>query len=416
MGMYTIERTGFASTKDVTLALIGDLITQGAFTPVYPLTGGNYVAPTADVFTVILESTSKINPYNASQPYRIAFMTHATQNADKNTSGRPVAAGSAMSIIVGTSANLKNDGTIRKMAYKLDSKIPVEGTPYGALSWGWTWENSGAPALPAIEGENEYYQRADIFLSTADLGVNLTDGSFDPMNYRLVLTNRGIFWSYYRKTSIENGRHSNWFVIQHSVDKDTGAILGSTAATTNSKRPIFCVFHTSHVAFSPTLPEESIDALGITSGSWSPYYAKLIVNERDIPSLQQGLLKPPVNGAMASQNSLDTLVHKPYLGHFDITDSAAVLNPFKQVSFNENGDYVLSFLNNLNTPRFKYTTELDMVGTISADVVGAGQEFEIQCYGEAQKRVYLGLMANLPYSTGMRVCVLINNPNDATPW
>lgn len=87
-------------------------------------------------------------------------------------------------------------------------------------------------------------------------------------------------------------------------------------------------------------------------------------------------------------------------------DSHAIFNGTEQVSLTEDKTYLLSFPHNLTTPRFRYTEELDMIGTTSADVVMAGQEIQFTTYGESGPRTYRALPASGALNTGFRLAVL----------
>ena len=54
-----------------------------------------------------------------------------------------------------------------------------------------------------------------------------------------------------------------------------------------------------------------------------------------------------------------------------------------------------------------------MIGTVSADVVGAATEIDVTVYGEALPRTYHALYPNKAYGTGMRLMVLVANPNES---
>lgn len=85
-------------------------------------------------------------------------------------------------------------------------------------------------------------------------------------------------------------------------------------------------------------------------------------------------------------------------------DYSAIMNAKQQVSVGEGNKYIVTFPNGLNTSRFAYTHEMDMVAYTSADVVSAGSEIPVPVYGE--DRVYIGVNANGPNNTGMRVLFL----------
>lgn len=87
-------------------------------------------------------------------------------------------------------------------------------------------------------------------------------------------------------------------------------------------------------------------------------------------------------------------------------DSHAIFNSTEQVALTEDKTYLLSFPHNLTTPRFRYTEELDMIGTTSADVVMSGQDIQFKTYGESGPRTYRALPANGALNTGLRMAVI----------
>lgn len=356
--MFTIERQGFNTVREMTLALIDDMAANG-FAIKYPLTTGSYVPPTSGTagFKVILETDMPSNAFHSTQPWRIAFEILDTTNSIMSTPQLDDAR--ILACYVGTSSNLADDGTVAKSLFTYQSQI-VKNEPYGNI--GAEWTNKGTQGN--IDATPNHTLSSQGFVNRF-LIENGGMGGIRPLSYRLSITSRGVFIGIWDTRTEETGTAFNWILIQRSVDKDTGAIRGSTPTTLNSTCPVFCVNSVGNNVY------------------------KFIVREKDV-------LSP-------SSRKINTT---------DVEDSPAPLNPEKQVCFNENGDYIITLLNNLTTPRFKYADELDMVGTISADVVGAGQVLEFTTYGETNPRQYLALQSNKPNNTGMRLMVLIDNPNE----
>lgn len=205
-----------------------------------------------------------------------------------------------------------------------------------------------------------------------------SEGAY-PMSYVLTLTNRGIFLAVWEDSQEEIpaaidplGGHGNspvrWFLIQRSVDRVTGHVRGGAAmrgsfdpANETSKCPVYCVGGTNN------------------KNQWY----KFIVRENDVLS--------PSRKKFAIASS---------------TDSSALLNPFEQQSLTETGEFIVTFLNNLSTPRYRYSDELDMIGTVGAEVIGPGTSINVTVYNEAQPRTYTALYSNIPYGKGMRLMVL----------
>ena len=160
------------------------------------------------------------------------------------------------------------------------------------------------------------------------------------------------------------------------MDRVTGHVRGGAALRQDSnplaetsRCPVFCV-----------------------NGTGSPQeFMKFIVREVDVPS--------PSRKKVAGVQS---------------TDSAPLLNTYPQQSLTESGEFIVTFLNNLNTPRFKYSDELDMLGTVSAEVLGAGTSINVNVYDESHQREYTALYSTARYGTGMRLVVLTKMGYDAT--
>lgn len=209
-----------------------------------------------------------------------------------------------------------------------------------------------------------------------------------PMNYVVTLTNRGMFfgvwegsWSVINKsTSRFNNEVDNWFnwcLIQRPVDRVTGKVY------TSGRAPVFC-----------------INSVGYK-------YWKFVVREADVLHPTQGD-KEQESVTLVSGNVV--VQTTPYRVPADqhTTDSFAVLNTTNQIALSEDSKYLVSFLHNLTTPRFRYSQELDMIGQTSADVCMAGNDVIITAYQESTQRYYRALPANKPYNSGLRVVVWRN--------
>ena len=208
-----------------------------------------------------------------------------------------------------------------------------------------------------------------------------------PLNYQLTLTDRGMFfglwegtWSVIQKTKArstsDKDAYFNWFVIQRPVNRYTGAPL------TVGRCPVFC-----------------INSVGYK-------YWKFVVREEDVLHPQQG---DPDNkrdyinatGAIVQES---TPYRIPADSHTQ--DSYAILNTTNQISLTEDSKYLISFVHNLTSPRFRYSEEIDMIGQTSADVCMAGNDLSITSYNESGPRIYRALPSNNPYNTGLRVVAL----------
>lgn len=209
----------------------------------------------------------------------------------------------------------------------------------------------------------------------------VNDAPSYPINTQLTVTDRGIFFgawegnfSVLQKKQL-TGQYDdnvfNWFLIQRPVDRLTGRIL------TTGRAPLFC-----------------INSVGYK-------YHKFIVRESDVFHPSQGPKKEDDNGVLVDWRT-------PADAHSN--DSFAVLNTSNQIALTEDSKYLVSFLHNLTSPRFRYSEELDMLGQTSADVCISGNDLSITAYQESGPRVYKALPSNKPYNTGLRIVVLKDIP------
>lgn len=194
---------------------------------------------------------------------------------------------------------------------------------------------------------------AGAFIFRSDRVLDQAVAEAYPFSYRLTISDHGIVLVVWEDASDNKGTKHSWICVQRPVDRLTGAplIVGHC--------PLFCVF-------------------GLVGDPW-----KFVVREADV-------LKPTI----------------PVPADKDTEDSHAILNSANQVSITENNRYVIAFPNGLNTPRYMYTENLDMIAYCSADVVSAYTDVPILAFGEPTARIYAAMQANAPFNTGMRLLML----------
>lgn len=212
-----------------------------------------------------------------------------------------------------------------------------------------------------------------------------------PLSFMATFTTRGIFfgvwegsWTVMQKSRArqvsEKDAWFNWVLCQRPVDRNTGH------TRTNGQSPVFCV-----------------NSVGYK-------YWKFVVRERDTVHPTQGdrdtkhyvwNKQLAANGGVYEKT---TRFRVPADKHTE--DSHALLNTTEQIALTEDSKYLVSFLYNLTTPRFRYSDELDMIGQTAADVAMASNNLKLKTYGEADDRTYRSLGANLPYNMGLRIVVL----------
>ena len=183
--------------------------------------------------------------------------------------------------------------------------------------------------------------------------VGAGGGSY-PLSYRLVISPRG-FWlgTWEEAVTTESSSFYNWVLVQRPVDRDTGTVL------TTGKSPVWC--------------------LNSTDGN----YYQFVVREIDIN--RPGSRRP---------------------GDSNTTDSEAIINTQDQIRLTEDGKYIVNFPSRLNSSRYRYPHELDMIGATSSKVVSEDSDISLTVYGESSARTYKATQADSANNNGMRIVVL----------
>lgn len=390
VGVYGAVNTTTSNSKYV---LIKNLTTQNAFNPV--IYAGQTVTSTLQngaidgVVTVVSVTSTGATTANVElssnqslpaneplhfvfseqQPWRVAFDCVVNKT---NAAAGP----QQLLAYAATPVQLQDNGSIANIWSANGSSIIDRAGIMGALPTG----TNGTPATgKPQEGFLNREQRVQ------------SNPEVYPLNYAMTLTDRGMFfgvwegtWSTIQKSkarsTTDNDNYFNWFLIQRPVNRYTGKVL------TTGRTPVFCV-----------------NSVGYK-------YWKFIVREEDV--LHPSLGDPDNRREYIAANSVVISESCSYRVPADAhtQDSFAVLNTTNQIALTEDSKYLVSFLHNLTTPRFRYSEELDMIGQTSADVCMAGNDVSITAYGESGPRIYRALPANNPYNSGLRICVLRNIP------
>lgn len=209
--------------------------------------------------------------------------------------------------------------------------------------------------------------RADSNWSCFNIGG--VDPRAIPISFRLSISDHGISFFIWAESFDKAGDCFSWFTIQRPVQKD-GTVV------TTGKSPLFCVFATSGGGSTDIADSENIDA--VENG-----ILQFVVYETDInaPTRPESAVK---------------------VG----PDSRAIINPLQQVALSEENKYIVFFPQGINTQRYAYAYELDMIAYTSADVISQNQVVPIGMYDEGTNREYVGMQANFPKNTGMRIMCL----------
>ena len=312
------------------------------------------------------------------QPYRLKVVVRGAQVAEVYT-------GTELQIPVGGKYSYiwSEDGTTIKDVAGLVGNAPTKVGPKLINDAGVT-TNISTVMVDDTDISQGFINRTIRIGGTADATKWAGNPESYPINYTLTVSQRGVFfgvwesnWSVIQKQKTDKDVYFNWVLIQRPVDRVTGRIL------TTGRCPVFCV------------------------NSVGSKYWKFVVRESDI-------LHPTVGDPDLKFYKFDTSTKKIAVGNSSYRvpadqhsqDSFAILNTTNQIALTEDSKFLISFLHNLTTPRFRYSEELDMIGQTSADVCMATNDISIQAYKESGPRTYRAMPANNEYNTGLRIAVL----------
>lgn len=385
-----ILKEGFPTAGGVTLEVIDQMLDNG-FKAIFPVDGeGVYQRPVGaalEKFVVTLEAGPEVDPLNAvavtpKQPWRINFSV--TDNA-------------TLGVFVGSSAALPADGSIPYTSDTVTTTTTTGATKNTRLVG--AKGIVGADYTPPRKAKSAQSQvDKDFFTDQSEFAPhwnNPTEGFINrrnkvwldiisttppgiggnvaaevlpvypiepekdisntyPLSYYLAITDRGVFLSIWQGSVTDmQGQDFSWLLVQRPVKRDTGVVV------TEGKAPVFCV------------------------NSVGNQINRFVVRESD------------VTDASAIISAVT-----------DTKDGTAIINDKKQVGVSENNQYIVNYPSRLNTPRYAYTYELDMIGFASATVISGTTEVPQTLYGEAEPRTYLGMHSNLPANNGMRIVAL----------
>ena len=350
MAGFVVERHGYTNAADLAKDLITDMIANG-FTEIIPSGGTAFNGASAAVpFHVTLEAGPTIDPLSTTQPWRVMLES-------RNINGGAGAPGEYLGVYVATPLQLNGSGAsadrnvvgtsihYTDITGAIGAQVGVDGTTSPV-----TVDTNG---YAVYTGSNNGTDEPTKGLVNRGQRVG-KNGSVSPLSYSLAISPRGVWVGVWEDaTTAETSMSFNWFLVQRPVDRTTGTVL------TTGKAPVFCLN-------------------GVGGSYW-----QFVVRESDI--LRPGARRPADSSA---------------------TDSESILNTSNQVSLSEDGKYIVTFPSRLNSSRYRYSNELDMIGITSADVVSQYSSVPLTVYGESSARTYKALHANGAGNTGMRVLVL----------
>lgn len=272
-----------------------------------------------------------------------------------------------------------------------------------------------------------------------------------PLTYALTVSDHGIFLAIWDQAFDERQDEMNyispalrWILIQRPVDNKTGATI------TSGKAPVFCVVTTIGSGTIPVNEKVSHRHAGVDY-SLSPNLIKVGETPKEKMFVEDGkgkkedppsVVRPYLFGNPMTWNGdpdtaynwrqyyllanavqihqkfvvCESDVHRPSLivpADQNTEDSNSVLNSNRQVATSEDNKYVITIPKGLNTTRYAYTYELDMIGYTSSDVIGEGTEVDLPLYESSYR--FRALAANRQRNTGMRILYRINTDTDVEP-
>lgn len=436
----TFEKNGYTDFKKLTQDLVTVLLDNG-FVKKFPSAA---ITNTDTKFT--LETDAGVDPLSGSaetkvanrQPWRIHFDCSDTVTlVDPGT----------LRVYIGTHIQLPDSGDIAtayygtvsittsdaekvgkyprksgeltrgyytfdaKSAGKLlsDNEMPI---PFASKNWG-AERIMERMTVAGVDGTDADPNDSNISMLGADLRAV-------PLSFRATTSDHGLALVIWEEGEDLWGNKFSWFVVQRPVDPDSGKPLTNKASPHMLSRcPVFCVYsigggqpaNTSNVLYRETplfagnvfrsRPEMALDP--VTKAEYiDPITGKSTIDDYfDAAQIYQftvrevDVLRPSV----------------PVLATVDTPDHKAIINGKQQVSITEGNQYVISFINDINSDRYLYKEELDMITYASADVISMWSDVTLTPYkvggtGAAISVKYKAMHANMSNNTGMRILIM----------
>jgi len=306
-------------------------------------------------FKVCLSASVACDPLAVEQPWRIVF----TVREDSTASMVGAAIPQYLDVNIATDIQIAKDGNVAFFS-------GVEKTQYqvGALvREGWT----------SIIDDKDTMHRNTFFSYPGMLGQWKSDsvlGKVDPrtmpLSFHLTCAKHGFSLFVMVEGYDHSGRAYSMCTVQRMINSTDGSVI------VGGKSPLFCLY-----SISASIEEDvhSVDQTGDAQ--------ILVIRESDVNS--------PAMYRIASRDTPD--------GH-------RMINPLQQISLTEDEKYVIHLPRNLNSTRFYYAHELDLIEYTAAELTSQYQESPVRLYGEDTDRSYKAMRANGKNNTGMRWAIL----------
>ncbi len=235
-----------------------------------------------------------------------------------------------------------------------------------------------------------------------------------PVSWRGSVTDYGIFLCMW----LEGDEHrdpptQSWFVIQRPVDQSSGEPLRD-ADPVGSRNPIFALYGISneinqrapaHQQFFEEFAEANQVPISDATKKGAICVKRFVVREKDVnaPSRQTDAWR---NGRDA--NAVVNL--RQQQARIEMRDIGVA-------SVEKAGSrYAILFPSRLNTARFRFKSEMDMVAFTSADVISAGLPVKVHVYGEVSEdtgeklyRRYVAIQPTGPFNTQLIMLHLVDS-------
>lgn len=412
-----VERGNFTDVQVLVASLANDLQASGfkvlninnEANTTHPLNVDSTVrrlllAPTTVVDPLAIEEGDTTNPnYAKRQPWRLVIEV-ASQGAGSIPVGNDIMSTAARGIInwyVCTPTNIIDQDGAFKVAMSRDeqkgtSRVQartgmltsnsVFKSPTQADSRNWIHATVASGQDAQQWGDQSYqdrvsfrYEHFGFFINRS--GADRVHEQAVPLTYALSTSDHGVAFMLWTEARDNTGDRFHWWTVQRMVNKDTGATI------IDGKAPLFCVFSMVGGGTAASDQGDDITSDELLDAKDDIYY--FVVREIDVHT-------PTI----------------PVTACFDTNDSTRIINVMQQVSISEDNRLTLNMVKGMNTQRYSYPHELDMVAYISADVVSQFAEVQVQVYGEEQpagtphKRTYKALKANRRDNKGMRLLFL----------
>ncbi len=373
-----IVRSGHTSNVKMWKAILADLIANG-FTLVSYNNTAAAVIPGTDLTSFVIEASNTIDPLSgvgSAQRWRIACKVTAVRTQLYAAAPEQI---SDLGVLSKLNTIVLGDRSVNEYAGQIGARYTSSEGGTAAENEVCFWHRGiigSTPGSVYYSGTMAYPQSANNpTLQNNPSSLIFSDPEATPMTYQLAISDHGVALHIGVEGRDSDGCRNAWFVIQRAINSD-GSIV------TTGKAPLFCMYS---VNGGGSIDNNS-EVRGVPNSPGSYQIMRFTVRESDVNA--------PTVAAPAHVHSADCM---------------AVINPYQQVPFSEDGHFDFRLPDGFNTQRYSYPYEMDMVGYASADVNSNGTEVEVTVYGESAKRKFKALSANSPNNTGMRIYFIAND-------